>query len=88
MPGLPGRVTRTDQPVRHPLSARSLSLALSLPRRLRHAALATPQEKLDGFDIGMNLSGLILFPLAILLATVPFWIGSVDVGEVGPPPMS
>ena len=36
----------------------------------------------------MNLSGLVLFPLAVLLATVPFWIGSVDVGEVGPPPMS
>jgi len=59
IPGLPGRMTRTDQPA-----------------------------SLDGFDVGMNLSGLILFPLAIALATVPFWIGSIDVGDVGPPPTS
>ena len=59
LPGLPGRMTRTDQPT-----------------------------KLDGFDVGMNLSGLILFPLAIALVTVPFWIGNIDVGDVGPPPSS
>lgn len=59
MPGLPGRMTRTDQPT-----------------------------KIDGFDLGMNLSGLILFPLAIALFSVPFWIGNIDVSDVGPPPMS
>eukprot|EP00325_Prymnesiales_sp_UTEX-LB-985_P007453 CAMPEP_0174708828 /NCGR_PEP_ID=MMETSP1094-20130205/10974_1 /TAXON_ID=156173 /ORGANISM="Chrysochromulina brevifilum, Strain UTEX LB 985" /LENGTH=83 /DNA_ID=CAMNT_0015907437 /DNA_START=194 /DNA_END=445 /DNA_ORIENTATION=- len=58
MPGMPGRMTRTDQPT-----------------------------NLDGFDVGMNVSGLILFPLAILVFTVPFWIGSIDVSSVGPPPM-
>ena len=41
---------------------------------------------LDAFDVGMNISGLILFPLAIILATFPFWIGTIDVGDVGPPP--
>ena len=59
MPGLPGRMTRTDQP-----------------------------DKVDGFDLGMNISGLILFPLAIALFSVPFWIGNIDVSDVGPPPMS
>ena len=58
-PGLPGRMTRTDQPT-----------------------------ELDGFDLGMNISGIILFPLAILLATFPFWIRAVDLSEVGAPPMS
>jgi hypothetical protein len=38
--------------------------------------------KIDGFDVGMKLSGLILLPLAILLCTAPFWIG-----DVGPPPL-
>lgn len=57
MPGLPGRMTRTDQP-----------------------------DELDGFDLGMNISGIILFPLAIILATFPFWIGNIDVSQVGPPP--
>ena len=59
MPGLPGRMTRTDQP-----------------------------KRLDGFDVGMNFSALILFPLAIILFTVPFWIGGIDVSDVGPPPTS
>ena len=59
MPGLPGRMTRTDQPT-----------------------------KMDGFDVGMNISGIILFPLAILLAAFPFFIGTIDVSSVGPPPMS
>ena len=58
MPGLPGRMTRTDQP-----------------------------SRIDGFDVGLNLSGLILLPLALLLATVPFWIGAIDVSDVGPPPV-
>lgn len=44
--------------------------------------------KMDGFDIGMNISGIILFPLAIILATFPFWIGGVDFNSVGPPPTS
>lgn len=57
MPGLPGRVTRTDQP-----------------------------DKMDGFDVGMNISGIILFPLAILLCAFPFFMGSIDVSSVGPPP--
>ena len=56
MPGLPGFMTRTDQPT-----------------------------KPDGFDLGMNLSGLILFPLAVVLFSVPFWIDGMD---LGPPPMS
>ena len=58
MPGLPGRMTRTDQP-----------------------------SRIDGFDVGLNLSGLILLPLALLLATVPLWIGAIDVSDVGPPPV-
>jgi len=57
MPGLPGRMTRNDQP-----------------------------DKLDGFDVFMNLSGLILFPLAILLFAAPFVMGNIDVSSVGPPP--
>ena len=44
--------------------------------------------KLDGFDLGMNISGIILFPLAIILATFPFWIGNIDISDVGPPPTS
>lgn len=44
--------------------------------------------KMDGFDVGMNISGLVLFPLAILLLSVPFWIGTIDVSDVGPPPTS
>ena len=44
--------------------------------------------KMDGFDVFMNLSGLILFPLAIVLATFPFWIGGIDFASVGPPPTS
>ena len=59
MPGLPGRMTRTDQP-----------------------------KKLDGFDLGMNLSGLILFPLAIAVFAFPFFLDSIDVNSVGPPPTS
>ena len=27
-------------------------------------------------------------PLAILICSVPFWIGNIDVSSVGPPPMS
>ena len=44
-------------------------------------------SRIDGFDVGLNLSGLILLPLALLLATVPFWIGAIDVSDVGPPPV-
>ena len=28
-----------------------------------------------------------LVPLALLLATVPIWIGAIDVSDVGPPPV-
>ena len=28
-----------------------------------------------------------VLPLALLLATVPFWIGAIDVSDVGPPPV-
>ena len=42
----------------------------------------------DGFDITMGISAVILFPLAIILFTFPFWIGSVDISSVGPPPTS
>eukprot|EP00966_Prymnesium_polylepis_P002900 65938-Prymnesium_polylepis.1 len=55
MPGLPGRVTRTDQPT-----------------------------KMDGFDVFMNLSGIILFPLAILLFAAPFMMGNIDVSSSAP----
>ena len=49
----------------------------------------TDQPKgLDGFDVGMNISALILFPLAIILFSVPLWIGSIDVSSVGAPPMT
>ena len=59
MPGLPGFLTRTDQPT-----------------------------KMDGFDLGMNLSGIILFPLALVILFFPFFMGSIDVSSVGPPPTS
>lgn len=45
-------------------------------------------DKMDAFDAGLNLSGIILLPLALLVASVPFWIGSIDVSSVGPPPSS
>ena len=45
-------------------------------------------DKMDGFDVGMNISGIILFPLALLLVSFPFWIGNIDVSGVGPPPTS
>ena len=57
MPGLPGRMTRTDQP-----------------------------KTLDAFDVFMNLSGAILLPLALVVLTVPFWIGNIDISDAGPPP--
>jgi hypothetical protein len=57
--GLPGRVTRTDQPT-----------------------------EVDGFDVGMGISGVLLFPMAVLLASFPFWIGNLDVTSVGLPPTS
>lgn len=45
-------------------------------------------SKLDGFDVGLNISGIILFPLALLLLTFPIWVGNLDVSSVGPPPTS
>ena len=45
-------------------------------------------DKMDGFDVGMNISGVILFPLAIALALFPFIVGTLDVSSVGPPPTS
>ena len=59
MPGLPGRMTRTDQPT-----------------------------KADGFDVGMTISGIILFPLCFVVLFFPFFMGSIDVSSVGPPPTS
>lgn len=45
-------------------------------------------DKMDGFDIGLNSSMLFLLPLLLIFASVPFWIGSIDVSSVGPPPTS
>ena len=45
-------------------------------------------DKVDGFDVGMNISAIILFPLALLLLSAPIWLGSIDVSSVGPPPTS
>jgi hypothetical protein len=45
-------------------------------------------EKMDGFDLGMNISGIILFPLAILLFCAPFWLGSMDMSDLPMPPTS
>ena len=59
MPGLPGRMTRTDQPT-----------------------------KADGFDVGMTISGIILFPLTLVVLAFPFFMGNIDVNSVGPPPTS
>ena len=45
-------------------------------------------SKVDSFDASMYVSGLILFPLAIIVLTFPFWIGNVDLSSAGPPPTS
>jgi len=42
--------------------------------------------KMDGFDMGMAASGVILAPLALAVLAFPFFIGGVDVNSVGPPP--
>ena len=59
MPGLPGRMTRTDQP---------------------------KGGKVDGFDIGMTISAVILVPLTLAVFAFPFMMGSIDINSVGPPP--
>lgn len=59
MPGLPGRMTRTDQP---------------------------KGGKVDGFDIGMTISAVILVPLTLAVFAFPFVMGSIDINSVGPPP--
>ena len=45
-------------------------------------------SKLDGFDLGLNISGIILFPLCFVVLFFPFFMGSIDVSSVGPPPTS
>ena len=70
---------------------RKATLGGFIPKQLNAPGRATRTDqptKLDGFDVGMNISGIILFPLAIILATFPFWISSVDFTSVGPPPTS
>ena len=57
MPGLPGRVTRKDQP-----------------------------KSMDGFDVGMTISAVILVPLTLAVLAFPFILGGIDVSSVGPPP--
>ena len=47
-----------------------------------------PSTKVDGFDVFMSLSGVVLFPLAVLLFAAPFLLNGIDVSSVGPPPMS
>ena len=44
--------------------------------------------KIDGFDSFLSISGIILFPLALLLLSFPLCIGSLDLSDVGPPPMT
>jgi hypothetical protein len=55
--GMPGRMTRKDQPT-----------------------------KMDGFDMGMALSAVILIPLTLAVLAFPFLIGGIDVNSVGLPP--
>ena len=59
-----------------------------LPGPPGRATRTDQPDKMDGFDVGMNISGIILFPLAVVIATFPFWIGGLDVSSVGPPPTS
>jgi hypothetical protein len=42
--------------------------------------------KMDGFDMGMAVSGVILVPLTLAVLAFPFLIGGIDVNSVGPPP--
>ena len=59
-----------------------------LPGPPGRATRTDQPDKMDGFDVGMNISGIILFPLAVVIATCPFWIGGLDVSSFGPPPTS
>jgi hypothetical protein len=42
---------------------------------------------LDGFDIGMALSAVVLVPLTLAVFAFPFFIDGIDINSVGPPPM-
>lgn len=43
--------------------------------------------KVDGFGVGMGISLAILLPLSLMLFTAPFWMDSVDLSALSPPPM-
>merc|ERR1712127_926275 len=38
-------------------------------------------KKMDGFDIGMTASAVVLVPLALAVLAFPFFIGSVDISS-------
>ena len=61
---------------------------VGMPGRPGRMTRKDQPTRADGFDITMGISAVILFPLAIILFTFPFWIGSVDISSVGPPPTS
>lgn len=61
---------------------------VGMPGPPGRATRSDQPTSMDGFDVGMNISGLILFPLALILCSFPFWIGNIDVSSVGPPPTS
>ena len=70
---------------------RAATLGGMIPKKVGAPGRETRTDQpstMDGFDIGMNISGIILFPLAVILATFPFWIGNIDIASVGPPPTS
>ena len=61
---------------------------VGMPGRPGRMTRKDQPTRADGFDITMGISAVILFPLAVILFTFPFWIGSVDISSVGPPPTS
>jgi hypothetical protein len=61
---------------------------VGMPGRTGRMTRKDQPTRADGFDITMGISAVILFPLAVILFTFPFWIGSVDISSVGPPPTS
>ena len=67
---------------------------MGMPESFSGDATRTDQaSKMDelsklAFDAFMILSGLILCPLTLMLFAFPFVIDSIDLQDLGPPPMS
>ena len=59
---------------------------VGLPGKPGRVTRTDQPTKMDGFDIGMVLSAVILIPLTLAIFAFPFLIGNVDVNSVGPPP--